>query len=228
MTENNTPLATHDLAEDISEITLPVAIVPIILGSVIATIVYCTSRWYTPPNFYHRPFFALLGFITSIIWIYMLANELVNSLETLGIVWGISEAILGLTFMALASSIGDIMSNCLLAKNGYPRIAYAACMGAPIFNLLIGAGVPYTIKIFRRANKDAPFSFTLTQAVLFALLLGVLVMNVLVAMCTNWTLPRLYGALLILIYVSFVTVAVLIEVNIIGSPSSWKLLTGVE
>ena len=74
----------------------------------IAIIVYCTSKWDRPPQLYHRPFFATLGFITSIIWIYALAHELVNSLETLGIVWEISEAILGLSIMALASSIGGM------------------------------------------------------------------------------------------------------------------------
>lgn len=41
------------------------------------------------------------------------------------------------------------MSNCLLARNGYPRIAYAACLGSPLFNLLLGAGLSYTVKISR-------------------------------------------------------------------------------
>lgn len=76
---------------------------------------FFTSKWNQPPRHYHRPFFATLGFITSIIWIYALAHELVNSLETLGIVWEISEAILGLSVMALASSIGGQLYNFILS-----------------------------------------------------------------------------------------------------------------
>ncbi|VDQ14586.1 unnamed protein product [Trichobilharzia regenti] len=51
-----------------------------------------------------------------------------------------------------------IMANCLLARNGYPRIAYAACLGSPLFNLLLGAGLSYTIKISRAGVGHANVS----------------------------------------------------------------------
>ncbi|VEL33879.1 unnamed protein product [Protopolystoma xenopodis] len=85
---------------------IPIVAVPLFLGTCMAIFVFSTARWDMPPRAYHRPFFATLGFITSIVWIYALAHELVNLLETLGIVWMISEAILGLTIMALATSLG--------------------------------------------------------------------------------------------------------------------------
>ncbi|VDP68879.1 unnamed protein product [Echinostoma caproni] len=216
-------------------------------GLAIATAVHFTSSWQLPPRLYHRPFFATLGFVTSIIWIYALAHELVNSLESLGIVWEISEAILGLSIMALASSIGevcfirnrsnffrlpstlkDIMANCLLARNGYPRIAYAACMGSPLFNLLIGAGLSYTIKIGRSGDGFANLSFTLTQALLFSCLMAVLVCNILMALIFKFQFHRPYGFILVAVYLIFVTIAILIEVDIIVSPQNWRLATGTE
>ncbi|CAH8555577.1 unnamed protein product [Schistosoma intercalatum] len=197
-------------------------------GFIIALTVFFTSKWNQPPRHYHRPFFATLGFITSIIWIYALAHELVNSLETLGIVWEISEAILGLSVMALASSIGDIMSNCLLARNGYPRIAYAACLGSPLFNLLLGAGLSYTVKISRAEVGYAYLSFTLTQALLFSSLLAVLTLNILTALIGRFQFYRYYGIVLIIIYLVFVTIAILIEVDVIVSPVNWNLATGTE
>ncbi|CAH8514149.1 unnamed protein product [Schistosoma turkestanicum] len=197
-------------------------------GFIIALTVFFTSKWNQPPKHYHRPFFATLGFITSIIWIYALAHELVNSLETLGIVWEISEAILGLSVMALASSIGDIMSNCLLARNGYPRIAYAACLGSPLFNLLLGAGLSYTVKIGRAEVGHAFLSFTLTQALLFSCLLAVLTLNILTALIGRFQFYRYYGIVLIIIYLVFVTTAILIEVDVIVSPVNWHLATGTE
>ncbi|KER28275.1 hypothetical protein T265_13622, partial [Opisthorchis viverrini] len=203
--------------------------VPFTLGGVaIAVAVYFTSTWNQPPRFYHRPFFATLGFATSIIWIYTLAHELVNLLEALGIVWEISEAILGVSVMALASSIGDIMSNCLLARNGYPRIAYAACIGSPLFNLLLGAGLSYTIKISRNNDSFAILSFTLTQAVLFSSLVAVLICNVIVALIFNFKFHRAYGIILIFFYAIFFTIAILIEADVIVSPKNWGLLTGTE
>ncbi|CAH8531095.1 unnamed protein product [Dicrocoelium dendriticum] len=200
----------------------------LLVGLILALVVYLTSKWNEPPRLYHRPFFATLGFVTSIIWIYALAHELVNSLETLGIVWEISEAILGLSIMALASSIGDIMANCLLARNGYPRIAYSACIGSPLFNLLLGAGLSYTIKISRGGDGYASLSFTLTQAVLFSCLMAVLASNIAVALVMKFHFHRLYGILLILVYIAFVTIAILIEMDIIVSPKKWGLATGTE
>ncbi|VDK82038.1 unnamed protein product [Dibothriocephalus latus] len=87
---------------------MPVVVIVLLISTCLAITIFVTSHWDRPPAPYHRPFFATLGFLTSVIWIYAIAHELVNSLETLGIVWEISEAILGISVMALASSIGGL------------------------------------------------------------------------------------------------------------------------
>lgn len=212
----------------IGETGIPVVVIVLLISACLAITIFVTSKWDRPPTPYHRPFFATLGFITSVIWIYAIAHELVNSLETLGIVWEISEAILGISVMAFASSIGDIMSNSLLAHNGYPRIAYAACSGSPLFNLLIGAGASYTIKIARTGDYNAPLSFTLTHALLFTFLLVVLTTNLIVAFACNFEMRKAYGIVLILAYTVFLTLAILIEADVIVSPRQWHLLTGTE
>ncbi|VDM19252.1 unnamed protein product [Hydatigera taeniaeformis] len=84
---------------------LPVVVIVLLVSTGLTITIFVTSRWDRAPTPYHRPFFATLGFLTSIVWIYAIAHELVNSLEALGIVWEISEAILGITVMAFASSI---------------------------------------------------------------------------------------------------------------------------
>ncbi|KAL7062077.1 hypothetical protein AAHC03_0436 [Spirometra sp. Aus1] len=120
------------------------------------------------------------------------------------------------------------MSNSLLAHNGYPRIAYAACSGSPLFNLLIGAGTSYTIKIARTGDHNAALSFTLTHALLFTFLLVVLTTNLIVATACNFEMRKAYGVVLILAYAVFLTLAILIEADVIVSPRQWHLLTGTE
>ncbi|KAM7533130.1 hypothetical protein Aperf_G00000126061 [Anoplocephala perfoliata] len=207
---------------------LPIVVIVLLVSTCIAIAIFVTSRWDRAPVPYHRPFFAVLGFLTSIVWIYAIAHELVNSLEALGIVWEISEAILGITVMAFANSIGDLMSNSLLAHNGYPRIAFAACIGSPLFNLLVGSGVSYTIKLARSDDHTANMSFTLTHALLFSFLLFVLLMNLIVAFVTGFKMNRWYGITLLTIYAFFMLLAILIEADIIVPPKSWNLLTGTE
>lgn len=57
------------------------------------------------------------------------------------------------------------MSNSLLAHNGYPRIAFAACIGSPLFNLLVGAGASYTIKLARSGDHNAAVSYYTTRRI---------------------------------------------------------------
>ncbi|CDS35777.1 sodium:potassium:calcium exchanger 6 [Echinococcus multilocularis] len=207
---------------------LPVVVIVLLISTGLTITIFVTSSWDRAPTPYHRPFFATLGFLTSIVWIYAIAHELVNSLEALGIVWEISEAILGITVMAFASSISDLMSNSLLAHNGYPRIAFAACIGSPLFNLLIGAGASYTIKLARSGDHTADMSFTLTHVLLFSFLMGVLTTNLVVAFATGFHMRRVYGICLLCAYATFMMLAILVEADIIEPPTSWHLLTGTE
>lgn len=77
-----------------------------------------------------------ISFFTCILWIYTEANEVVGLLTALGFIWKIDSAIMGLTFLAWANSVGDLVSDISLAKAGKARTAVAACFGTPLLNLL--------------------------------------------------------------------------------------------
>jgi len=70
----------------------------------LAIIVYLTSNAQEPPV-YNRVF-AFLGFGVSVLFINAIANEVINVLETLGIMFSLSDAILGLTILAWGNSLG--------------------------------------------------------------------------------------------------------------------------
>lgn len=64
------------------------------------------------------------------------ASEVVSILSTLGIVGRLSTSIMGMSVMAWGNSIGDLMSNVALARQGYTKMAFAACFGGPMFSEL--------------------------------------------------------------------------------------------
>lgn len=61
-------------------------------------LVLTTSAYRRPPLFWMMCF---VGFIIAVLWIYLIANEVVGVLQTIGFALGISDAILGLTVFAM-------------------------------------------------------------------------------------------------------------------------------
>lgn len=71
-------------------------------------------------------------------------------------------------------------------------------------------------------------SFTLTHALLFSFLLGVLVMDLITAFATGFQMRRSYGIVLLTTYAIFMVLAILVEADVIVPPKEWNLLTGTE
>lgn len=67
--------------------------------------------------------FCFLGFIISIAWISTIAEEVVGVLKAIGVILGMSEAILGLTIFAVGNSVGDLVADITVARLGYPVMA---------------------------------------------------------------------------------------------------------
>ncbi|KAL6950772.1 hypothetical protein ACO0QE_000053 [Hanseniaspora vineae] len=60
--------------------------------------------------------FAIFGVVNSLLWIVILANNLIGIIEYYQEITHISESILGLTFFAWGNSIADILSNLAILK----------------------------------------------------------------------------------------------------------------
>jgi sodium/potassium/calcium exchanger 6 len=72
----------------------------------LAIVTYLTSNPEVPP-IYHRAF-AFLGFVVAVLFIDAIANEVISILKTLGIMFSLSDAILGLTVLAWGNSLGGM------------------------------------------------------------------------------------------------------------------------
>jgi hypothetical protein len=59
----------------------------------------------------------------------------------MGHVFGLSDAILGVTVFALGNSTADLVANYTIARMGYPVMAISACYGGPLLNMLLGVGI---------------------------------------------------------------------------------------
>lgn len=107
----------------------PVLALGLIIGFVVAVASVVLLRRIGRPGKAVALALSVWTFVLSILWIYLLAHELVAILQALGKLLSISDVILGATVLAWGSSVGDTVSNILVAKQGFPQTAIAAAFG---------------------------------------------------------------------------------------------------
>ncbi|RRT66391.1 hypothetical protein BHE74_00028289 [Ensete ventricosum] len=98
-----------------------------------------------PPTRFLFPWLAG-GFLMSVTWTYIIAQELVSLLLSLGTVMEISTSILGLTVLAWGNSVGDLIASLAVAlhdRQDGTQVAMSGCYGGPIFNTLVGLGLSF-------------------------------------------------------------------------------------
>ncbi|NXD40067.1 NCLX protein, partial [Copsychus sechellarum] len=216
-----------------------------LVASALALIVFITTSNEEPPK-YHCVF-AFLGFLASAMWINAAATELVNILRTLGIIFQLSNTVLGLTLLAWGNSIGgegsaaplclpgtawgppaisrspfvpaDTFSDLTMARQGYPRMAFSACFGGIIFNILVGVGLGCLLQMSSsqslvKLEPDSPLVWVLAGALGLSLLFSFVTVP---AQC--FQLGKAYGACLLTYYLLFLSVALLTEFRVIHFPT---------
>ncbi|GMR45847.1 hypothetical protein PMAYCL1PPCAC_16042, partial [Pristionchus mayeri] len=186
---------------------------PIVSIPLIAFILLATSAE-KEPRFY-KISFSLLGFVMSVSWMYAISNEVVDAVTMIGVVTGIDQAILGLTVIAWANCVGDLVSDSSVARQGFPRMGMAAATGGPLFNVLIGFGLPFTIAKIK--GDTVPFQLSLegSSLVMVTFMFISLIFTSVNLIIFRGHFRRIYGFLLIAIYIAFLVFVILSSTGVL-------------
>ncbi|XP_072992999.1 cation/calcium exchanger 1-like [Typha latifolia] len=114
-----------------------------LVGLVFGLVALYTTNEAGPPKKALFPWLAG-GFLMSVLWTYIIAEELVRLLVSLGFILGVSPAIVAVTVLAWGNSMGDLIANVAMARSGGKcgaQVAISGCYAGPIFNTLAGLGI---------------------------------------------------------------------------------------
>ncbi|RDB25972.1 putative cation exchanger C3A12.06c [Hypsizygus marmoreus] len=152
-----------------------------------------------------------MGFFVAIVWIMAIADEVVNVLQTFGFIFGLSDAIIGLTIFAVGNSLADLVANMSVAVFA-PIMGFSACFGGPMLNILLGVGISGTY-IIQQTTTPYPLHFSHTLFVSTIGLLVLLAATLIFVPLNGYFLSRRWGILLVASYTILMAVNVIVELK---------------
>merc|ERR1719240_742748 len=97
-------------------------------------------------------------FSMCIVWIAVLSYFMVWMVTEFGTDVGIPDTVMGVTLLAMGTSIPDCLSSIAVARRGHGDMAVSSSIGSNIFDVLIGLPFPwfmYTAILARRCPRQS-------------------------------------------------------------------------
>ena len=125
----------------------------------------------------------------------------------------IPESIIALTVLAAGTSVPDLFSSIIVARQGRGDMAVSNAVGSNIFDILIGLGLPFVIAMFIYGGEiQSGGNLTLSSIILF----GSVILLILLLLLQKWKIGKTVGIILLGLYVIYVAIEIY---RIYGIPS---------
>merc|ERR1711897_51766 len=122
-----------------------------------------------------------IGFFLVLVWLGILTFVCVDAAEKMGNCLKISEDVMGLTILAIGSSLPDCFSSVLAAKQGKGEMAVSNALGSNVFDINICIGCSFLLKSvisgFRQIQVEHDQGFVLLALFMVAMFCYGLVLN---------------------------------------------------
>jgi len=170
--------------------------------------------YFTIPNTnsYNRNSFkwAVVSFLMSILWIGVVSVCLVDWVTIIGDSLNIPIVVMGLTFLAAGTSIPDLLSSVIVAKQGFGDMAVSSSIGSNIFDILFGLPVPWMMWTASKGGRPVSVTASSIETSIL-ILIGMLVMVIGTIMWCDWKMSRTMGVAMFLFYIIFLIISLVLE-----------------
>jgi len=142
-------------------------------------------------------------FFGAMAWLGLFSGGMVWWATIVGWCWNIPSTVMGITFIAAGTSVPDLLTSVIVAKQGYADMAVSSSIGSNIFDILIGLPFPWLCWCLYTGDSvkvgDGDTSLSQSIIVLFMMLLAVFITVVL----NKWVMTRVLGYTMFVLYVVF-------------------------
>lgn len=140
----------------------------------------------------------VLGMVVSLVTAELLVRSAVNIASFLGA----SELLLGITVVALGTSLADIATAVAASRKGHGDLAVAGCLGANLFTILIVLGITALVSPLPVSNQSLwlnGLTFLITATLFFSYMI-------------TMRIGKLKGIVLLSVYTAFLIVTIITQI----------------
>eukprot|EP00753_Platysulcus_tardus_P018171 PLAT6755.2.p1 GENE.PLAT6755.2~~PLAT6755.2.p1 ORF type:complete len:678 (+),score=402.06 PLAT6755.2:51-2084(+) len=143
----------------------------------------------------------VVTFVGSIVWIALFSFLMVWWATTIGDALCIPPEVMGVTFLAAGTSIPDMLSSVIVARQGLGDMAVSSSIGSNIFDVTVGLPLPWLCyNIFVGPVAVLSSGLFTSIIVLFVMLVAVIG----IVACSHWRMTRRMGYAMFFLYCVFV------------------------
>lgn len=165
-------------------------------------------------------FFNGISIIIGLSLLLVGSHWFVNSAVNLARIFGLSEAVIGLTILAIGTSLPEVITSIVAAIQGQRDIAVGNVIGSNTFNLLAVIGFS-GLTSTKGLISNTQLTFQDFPIMLIVALLCIPIM------ITNYKVDRLEGVLFVIIYIMYAIFLIATELNLIWLSSYLLLIVNV-
>lgn len=137
---------------------------------------------------------AVVTFVGGLLITLLAARALVTGAVSIAADWGISETIIGLTIVAIGTSMPELVTSVVAARRGQADLAFGNIVGSNIFNILGILGITAAVSPLQVPSAIAGLDIWVMLAATLALV---------IAAITGWRISRGEGAVFVAAYAAY-------------------------
>ena len=132
------------------------------------------------------------------------SNIFVDSASDIALMWGVPESVVGLTIVAVGTSLPELLTSIVAARKGQSAMAIGNVVGSNILNIFAILGITGLITPLSSAGFTYVDMFMMTGSMILVWLFSF----------TRYTIERWEGILLSLVYVAYVAYLIIQTLNL--------------